>query len=1706
MTAAFLQSELTNLISDSRRKHTDVKAAAEKSLADLKSISVTSETQLAGDLIRKTSFIDPFLLACKSQNVKLASNGAACLQRLVASTAIPRSRLPDLLQAFEEAVALALEVQLKILQTLPSLLQLYAADLHGEALSRTLSVCADLSGNKLPMVSSTASATFQQLLSAVFTKATTKPIDRSQNSPQSDSARDSEDALAIFIDLCALLSGGELDFVRLDKLPPSLILETVESLLSTYGAFVFDDPDVLKACAESLVPGLATLIESSASFPVVVRATRITFILASQHLSRMKDAMADLLMIVLKIADRGGSHKWKRVLGLEFCRGFCSDFEALRRSFAAYDLTDGSINFVSTLMASLVRIASEDPSLIGLGRQSTIPTSAGAESNGDIAGVIDNPTAAGSVAQAEPSSTGLSAQGSTIQTPCLDQYDKISPPEVPETYIFTLVLGAISAFSDGLSKFIMPLSVPSRKPTLPISEEQDDVDDVQLQRKGSLRNSANSNKYQQLINPLTRKDLSRFSNVGECAKLVESCWPAILATCSTFLNAALDSYFYHMLIRTVQKLTQVSGVLELNTPRDALLTTLAKVSVPANVSALMNTFYGGHTAYQSETDRPNGEESSTLSPIASTPRQSVDLSFQSLNVRNLLCLRALLNLGIALGPTLSTSAWTILWQPLEQVEALTLMNPIMKAAQTGAPTSGNEGSTSTTLASELSAVDTARRRMIESTSAYSDSAFQVVCKSLFEMIQNVIPTQFPPEDDTSSANEALRANALSHKSTRSVSGGWAKSSTLEIEVQFVLKFIGRLTSANLHRFRQESSSAISWDLVVATLSRLQSNQRLHSHLRLQCANIIDAIAVESCSASGEEETNDRGDDAAGDRVRLAVEERSLLALRRQIEDVQYHDSHLQKSSDVGVQTILLMLQALHNIVGSRGETLQSGWENVFTILKSVTSHHVLRLATPDNDVSAPQTEVMAKIYSAAFKVTHLVSSDFLASLDKESLAELLTLFAIFGGQRTDLNMSLTTIALYWNVSSLVSDGVNLRPFTYPVGLGEPDGITDKNGRDSSLWHATVRGLQHHCKDSRSDCRNAAARMLAKIIETYMPQMSSRTLNSYYTFVSLPLLNYCSKSSSVADTSWNDTALKVLRDCVDAIQSNAPLFLDDSSFRDTWLCLVKSTGDLLEVCDVGIFATVFQALADVVHSLCQTTTSSVFVAEKHLLEASWNLWLTHDPTRLKLDGHTQDAFASYARFLLAMETWSFESLSTFDHVSQRIQAAVDRIIYNVIHEAYTVDVSKVSVEQEQVLQVLDTLKRLSAGDQGHHILHLLSLARNSIQRSVNVTRGDQPARSARGVRQPTGIAFSTACIKKVRFSLQSYTSSDSSPDGCPFHAVLEACSELIKTKYGALPTNNQNLLWREATLLGTECLALFESKIKHSRRGEVETVSSAINNLLLAILEVPHLESKASEARPLFETIIADEQFDVVQLHAVHNAAQKIFLSTPEPLPQSSLKQYILSLFNHSLVARPWYNDLSPDLKDDPLKSFNKIRPGSIRAPNLTIRQNIYPEALQCLFSLVARPNSSSATDSKTSDSETSTLSTLAAPYILLRFAHTLKTFLADQPLRYLQHPHRTLQQELRVVFRAFLDLRVSDNSFETLIAKLSLDVNTLRQDGKTHLRVMTGLVTRFEKLWRGLPRLKKGLAWQDHEDGRAIEQCLVEWREVLNKGATLRFD
>ncbi len=114
--------------------------------------------------------MNPFIIACGTKNVKFTGIAVVCLQRLIVVKGLPRPRLNQVLEALSEATSAGLDVQLKILQALPSLLQNYSADVQADLLASALNICFILQSSKNAIVNNTSAATLQQLVVSVFDK------------------------------------------------------------------------------------------------------------------------------------------------------------------------------------------------------------------------------------------------------------------------------------------------------------------------------------------------------------------------------------------------------------------------------------------------------------------------------------------------------------------------------------------------------------------------------------------------------------------------------------------------------------------------------------------------------------------------------------------------------------------------------------------------------------------------------------------------------------------------------------------------------------------------------------------------------------------------------------------------------------------------------------------------------------------------------------------------------------------------------------------------------------------------------------------------------------------------------------------------------------------------------------------------------------------------------------------------------------------------------------------------------------------------------------------------------------------------------------------------------------------------------------------------------------------------------------------------
>lgn len=1731
MTHAFLQAELASLISDSKRRFNEVRTAAEQSLADLKTIAVTSETQLAGDLLRRPQFVDPFILACKSKNAKLAGTGTVCLQRLTASKAISRTRLADVLDAFHDGVASGYEPQLKVLQTLPSLLQLYANDLYGDLLARTLEICAALQSSKSAIVSNTAAATFQQLVSTVFEKAGVG--DNSQTSPQEDvegfeageehHGVSLDDAIRLFEDFCLLLDQQRPQFLKVESLPNSFLLETLQAIFSTHDSFVISNIDQNRECWKHLAQGISRVLAKKDGFGTTVRALSIVLSIVQGHAEELRDLLLQLIPLSLNALEKDGNPQWKRALYLEFFRSICSDFSTVRELFDLFDNTRESEKVIGQLMSALVRIAAEDPSLIGLGRQSTIPVQRTTDLKSDEAASIEAQGLGGaitSVSSGDTSTIGISIEWSVISVRLMDQPDKHAAPTIPSTYLYTLVLGCISSFCDGLSKFVMPLSVPSRAPHRESLDgtrrdsSATDRTDGEVVRK-SKRPSSSSQKYQRLINPLMLSKHPLLPKVQTCASMIEACWPAALATCSTFLNSALDSEFYHVLIRSVQKLAQVSGVLELTTPRDALLTTLAKASIPTNASSIISAYRNSRTnrAVGSEPVNPNDD---IKSPTEQTPTPTFQISSSPLNIRHLLCLRALLNLGIALGPTLEQDAWFILIETMQTVEALlAIPTTIAASSHSGSPRMGAGGETQTTLASEIAAVQAATKRMLESTRGYSSEAFAVPIQALLRLLgqADAGDDAGPSQESLASPTSPTRLGAprTAHEPSRSISGLWTKSKTLELEAGFVLNKISDLARINIDRFASISEHACSWDLIGVRLLRLSQDTLLAGNHRIQSASILDLISMETMKLL--------------DDIHLEPEEtdmirsRCLQSLLRQLESSDRTQN--DKFDSIELEIHKRLLEALESMLSHSGESLSSGWTMALEILsisfaKRGGGQPKLSNATIEQ---ADHDEQTAQILRAAFRSIQLIASDFLRVLDASSLASLAQLLRSFGSQWYDLNAALTSTTLLWSLASQVLTRIETIDFTtmpasetdrevYDTGLGTPAPAT--------LWGIVLLQLIHLCKDERPDVRNAAIRVLLKMLDASSEFLSSNAWAT--TLVSGPLstIRFCITQYGATEndhSEWMVSAAQLTDGIVHLISQDLKVIAEHDDFKKTWLYIMDVLKDILGTMSLSASSLAFSNLSRLLSALPMSGN-----VDEELVAPAMDLWATYHPSEIQQPqpnarpsgaSPNQLAFTSHAHVLLEAYKTSPAAVSKYRlGETSLLMHSLERTILLCTHPPYSSDVKTLSTEQKEVsdcLAILKILLRDAVAEYSQYILRLLEVTLSI--RDGKVESQVRKSAISKAVQKPTFIAFASACLDNFRDLILEYANDDMFIQTLAVQEALQTLSPLIRTKYTQLPSNSQAPLWRNATVTVVAILEALRkyvtSKKAQNCLSKLGILATHINSAAVSVLDPGGLSSSPTTQSE--EIIQEGESFDIKHFELLHKAIIPVLRNAA--IGEDVCKQYAISLFKASLLAKPWFSDIPSDLTNGPLKGLMEVRPGSVHRPVFAVRRRICYTALDTLFELVQREPSPTEIGNEHEDVDwtmgSHKLARAACPYLVLRVVHPLKTFLADQRLRGLTPPLIPQQVELQVVLTKYVDLRSDDDAFRKMTATWR-DQNGPRPawptDGKSHLHILYPLYLRMDKFWRELPRLKGEGAWQDGEPGRAIEDALERWSVSVGEG------
>lgn len=1411
-------------------------------------------------------------------------------------------------------------------------------------------------------------------------------------------------------------------FLRVKSLSQAFVLELIESVLVNNAELFMRHQEQIYLLRERLMPLIVASLSERMSFSLTVRVMRILSLLLRRHLEVIISESEMALSLLIHFLDQDASIPWKRVLCMEVFRQPYTDAKLIRHIYAQFDAQEGRKNILRDHLGALVKLASEKPSLIGLGRHSTMPR--GSSSNQGFSeeqAALDTAGVGGfigtAVTSSESETVGISAQWSTMRVPCLEMLDKSEPPHIPETYIYSLILNCIGSFTEGLAKFILPLTVPAdargkkKRKTASAAEKEGNAE------TSSGRPSVSSRQVS--VNPLTLEDHVQFSNIKTTAAIIDTCWPAVLATCSTFLYATLDGDYYHALVRSFQRLTHVSGLLRLATPRDALLTTLGKAAVPADVlTASSPSLKSAQENLGASTSEAKTRQTENASSALS--RGSVDVDSTLLSTRNLLCLRALINLGIALGPTLDKSAWAIILETLQQADIVISVSARAMSRQAtseflspnSAEADGN--ASKSTLGGEILAVQSASSKLFESTAEYPSDSFHELLRALLALFGEIegptVLAQVPmPAPDRLSPNPTLqpRKQGRVHQTSRSVSKTLSKSRVAIDEIRFALEKTEEVATSNLTRIALQEPKNSGWNLLMDSLTTVTSSTELDRSLRLKAAiitnNTVARAMQESCVAE--------------DLHRRQIQQRSLQALVKQLNGIcDATRSSTPAVHMVDLEVHELALETLQAVLEQCGETISAGWDLLFQILSSTfersSDEHSTRLVARS-----------LKCLRTAFSSLQLIGSDFLSLLPASHMMDLVNALHHFAAQRDDFNISLTSTTLFWNVSDFLQtqfQDLSLDPTLLNSSNAELEKIaTDSDSRTSrsTLWLLLLLRIVDLCTDERQEIRNGSVQTVLRIFDAYGPLLSSdawhlclnmvlfRMLESLQSILAEATLR-AQSSNTAFDKSLIETAVSATTGFTSLLAGFLDVLIAHTAFEKSWARLM-SFFDILLTYELLEFDTaVFNGLEKILHQVKDQPR-----LDSASIDLSWQTWVSKNPARGQVVSkvvpkqENQDALIAYINAYDQLYRLKKGSLDTA--LAKAILDNFRTAIWGSVVSRYASDVERLSPLQIQVLRCTKDLCSENTKVQ--------SVVVASLAEFCDCALTKQRAETDR----PSFVAFSKAAMAQLSWCICDFgIRTDLFSNGTLLNA-LQHLNSPVQQKYRWQGKDKEPYLWQEATITALNILETAVPYVSSEKR-DPEKCDQFWQQVVSLAANITSADTTRASS---ILTLASDEKFDITAFRRLQLLITRD-LASPV-VPDSCRRRYASAVFEASLVHSPHRHDL-PQSGEAPLSRLYRSRHGRTFEPVPSIRCDMAYVLVEALFSLVsenADTDTSLVPSTQSGKTSVLLLARAVSPYLVLRCSLPLNSYIFDHPLRGRMPQPNSMRYEVLTILKHLHNLK-----------------------------------------------------------------------------------
>ncbi|KAI9593732.1 hypothetical protein BDF19DRAFT_447716 [Syncephalis fuscata] len=1615
-----LTHELTALAAEARRKYPEVKEAADRVLIQLKAYRALTTPEVLAAIVKNHAILSPILLACHARQPRLATIAVNCLQHLIVHSAASPDAIGTIVTTLGDVVSLGGDVQLRTLQIVLPLLSNYP-NVHDNELVETLVLCYRLQESTAPMVNSIAGATFRQLINIVFDKvAKEDTVIKNTEDPHPCA----DDAIRLLKDLCMLTNGESGTFLRLDGISCTVGLELIESVLSSYESLFRVHVTFLDLVREQLCPLVIRYFSDRQDFPKTMRLVRVINVLIRQYHDVMATECEIYLSMLLKMLEPEQNLAWQRVLALELFRGVCIDFTLLYSIFSRYSNNKGpAAGIYHSLLSALDHAAAETPLAFR-----------------EMIGEIDMDTMlAGNLSMEE--------QGAILDTKCrlkiacIDQLDKSEPPVMSQKYqyylAFMCMINLTNAFADFVHRRFDKHSLSvGRRPSLAVPASPAPLPSASFMVGRSMHSCYKQAKVQDIMSePLD-------SDIEAAVAMADVAWPGLLAGLSSYLTTPLDDELYHLLMKAFRQFTMATGVLGLQTPRNAFLTSLCKNAIPQQSSA----------------------------------EESVRMLFSE---RHTICMQALLDVCCRLMELLDVETWYAILVTLEYANHLlhgraggrklpkhVLSGSSIRPLRKLSSSSRTDG--------EVSVLLTDMHQMFEYANELDAGPFERLVRGLCQLSAESGGAPLP---ETTSSNESLPPRILA-------TAARIYTVTKNNEPSFAIDRLKLVLLRGMRHLLSTTSDNILWNLTIGHLIDTCIAATTPWRVREQAGETIGEL-ISSAMTTAE---------TLGVQDNKNIQLRLLESLRRLVLEQTTSTDEMTISSLVDVRRV--GLETLDKLLQTSGQSFTHGWSMIFEMLTGVCSFNyamdvnsvsppqsisqtvtvssaspsmqpvglsrttslntvvpsAIRLSrqaspqpSPTRSMSASNTTLLSSLVRVGFSSLRLICSDFLSGLSPTCLYQCVAALGAYGWQTEDLNISLTAIGQLWNLSDFIqtrrqkSTEINTTPATNDTAdaaLTNSDALTEARSalvREATvepstpssllaIWLLVLLELENLVADTRPEVRNSAIQTLFRTVSLNGSVLDSVAWSRCIYLVLFPtadhVINACDEALAQVSNAINTEPIKgnaSARD-IDAWSLHSRV-TPEQQWDETKTLLIQGvtqvfTGYLFVNVKMPEPATAWRRWLSTLGLLSlrstRTVTASAIDALRQITGQS-----SSDSDSAVVAVPWTDVWALWARIGHGMTSkehpmtcLDYKIIAAFIRAYSELHRWIERdidadrlvILLNILHELVllpqavdlSLDINRLNDVQEAMISVIRSINT-TATDMAAVLLQALARLFSLAPQAKTITSGNEQIRG----KPSTFIALGRCCMELARTLFGQHAMASTIYSRGIFADLIETLAKVIAAKHkdntSQTKTENQNApLWQFATqtaVIITEYgVAKLAENTKDMDSDMVERSWQAIFHLLETIIDWQGLPHNTP-----YKLLQDDETFDIEQFNIILDL---VLLHAEPALDSINIVERILDLVLHG--AHYYAAIPRPHVIAKTTRSFSgdnyKIS-GTTAKVHPVARERAATACFTRLFSFCSA-------DKQYGQSNTQgVLARATAPQLLQRCQAIMEMYLADEQLR-----------------------------------------------------------------------------------------------------------